>query len=198
VSGDVKVVELDYAPRRLFLPYHNRTQRFAAMVAHRRCGKTVACVNDIIPKAASLKLQTGWAPGRYAYVGPYLSQAKDVAWAYLKRFAAPLIVDKNEGDLWVEIAPHRARIRIYGADNPDRLRGAYLDGGVLDEYADMRPNVCSSIIRPMLSDRLGCPVSIQKSAQLTPREPELAPCTAPLPLKASPPPIDISGIVTNK
>ena len=77
--------------------------------------------------------------------------------------------------LWVEIAPHRARIRIYGADNPDRLRGAYLDGGVLDEYADMRPSVYSSIIRPMLSDRLGCPVSMQKSAQLTPREPELAP-----------------------
>ena len=57
MSEAVKVVELDYAPRRLFLPYHNRTQRFAAMVAHRRCGKTVACVNDIIPKAASLKLQ---------------------------------------------------------------------------------------------------------------------------------------------
>ena len=84
-------------------------------------------------------------------------------------------MDKNEGDLWVEIAPHRARIRIYGADNPDRLRGVYLDGGVLDEYADMRPSVCSSIIRPMLSDRLGCPVSMQKSARLMPREPELAP-----------------------
>ncbi len=56
-----------------------------------------------------------------------------------------------------------------------RLRGAYLDGGVLDEYADMRPSVYSSIIRAMLSDRLGCPVSMQKSAQLTPREPEPAP-----------------------
>ncbi len=69
MSEAIKVVELDYAPRRLFLPYHNRTQRFAAMVAHRRCGKTVACVNDIIPRAAWLKLQTGWTPGRYAYVG---------------------------------------------------------------------------------------------------------------------------------
>src|SRR5208337_5678072 len=146
-------------PRQLFLSYHNRTQRFAAMVAHRRCGKTVACVNDIIPKAASLTLKPGWAPlGATPTSGrPYLSQAKDVAWEYLKRFAAPLIMDKNEGDLWVEIAPHRARIRIYGADNPDRLRGVYLDGGVLNEYADMRPSVCSSIIRPMLSDRLGCP-----------------------------------------
>ena len=113
MSDGVKVVELDYAPRRLFLPYHNRTQRFAAMVAHRRCGKTVACVNDIIPKAASLQAA-------------------------------------------------------------DRL-GAYLDRGVLDEYADMRPSVCSSIIRPMLSDRLGCPGSMQKSARLMPRELELAP-----------------------
>jgi|SRR5271157_930947 len=52
-GGEVKRIEIDYAPRKLFLPYHNRRQRFAAMVAHRRCGKTVACVNDIIPRAAS-------------------------------------------------------------------------------------------------------------------------------------------------
>ena len=70
VSEAVKVVQLDYAPRRLFLPYHNRTQRFAAMVAHRRCGKTVACVNDIIPRAASLKPQTGWALGAMPTSGP--------------------------------------------------------------------------------------------------------------------------------
>ena len=155
MTSGVKVIELDYAPRRLFLPYHNRTQRFAAMVAHRRCGKTVACVNDIIPRAASLKLQPGWGPGRYAYVGPYLGQAKEVAWEYLKQFAKPLIVDKNEGELWVELAPNKARIRIHGADNPDRLRGAYLDGVILDEYADMRPSVYTSIIRPMLADRIG-------------------------------------------
>ena len=142
---------IPYAPRRVFLPYHRRTARWAALVAHRRCGKTVACVNDILPRALTNPL----ADGRYAYVAPYYSQAKDIAWSYLKRFSAPVLArEPNESELWVEIL-NGARIRLYGADNPDRLRGAYLDGIVLDEYADMRPWVWGEIVRPMLADRKG-------------------------------------------
>lgn len=119
-------------------------------MAHRRCGKTVACVNDLIAKALQLKTPHG----RFAYVAPFLAQAKEVAWEYLKRFSLPAQVDKNESELWVEVKTG-ARIRIHGADNPDRLRGAYLDGVVLDEYADMRPSVWGEVIRPMLADRQG-------------------------------------------
>lgn len=92
--------------------------------------------------------------GRYAYVAPFLAQAKEVAWEYLKRFAQPIITDKNESELWVELL-NGARMRIHGADNPDRLRGPYLDGCVADEYADMRPSVWGEVIRPMLADRQG-------------------------------------------
>ena len=35
------------------------------------------------------------------------------------------------------------------------MRGIYLDGIVLDEYADMDPRVWSEIIRPALADRQG-------------------------------------------
>lgn len=120
------------------------------MVAHRRAGKTVGCVNDIIRRAVELRIPHG----RYAYVAPFLAQAKEVAWEYLKRYAQPITVDKNEAELWVELLGG-SRIRIHGADNPDRLRGAYLDGVVLDEYADMRPSVWGEVIRPMLADRQG-------------------------------------------
>lgn len=120
------------------------------MVAHRRFGKTVGTINDLIKRAIELKLDHG----RFAYVAPYLSQGKEIAWEYLKRFAAPAITDKNESELWVELCG-KARVRIHGADNPDRLRGAYLDGVVLDEYADMRPSVWGEVIRPMLADRQG-------------------------------------------
>lgn len=120
------------------------------MVAHRRFGKTVGTVNDLIKRAIELKRDHG----RYAYVAPFLSQGKEIAWEYLKRFAEPAITDKNESELWVEVCG-KARIRIHGADNPDRLRGAYLDGVVLDEYADMRPSVWGEVIRPMLADRQG-------------------------------------------
>ena len=46
-------------------------------------------------------------------------------------------------------------MRLYGADNPDRLRGGGLDGVLLDEYADMKPAVWGEVIRPMLADRQG-------------------------------------------
>jgi phage terminase large subunit len=110
---------------------------------------------DTIDAACRQKLPHG----RYAYVAPFLAQAKEVAWEYLKRFARPILADKNESELWVELV-NGARIRIHGADNPDRLRGSYLDGVVLDEYADMRPGVWGEVIRPMLADRSGWAVFI--------------------------------------
>jgi phage terminase large subunit len=143
-------VVIPYGPRRVFVPYHVRKERWAALVAHRRCGKTVACINDLIARA----LQLSQPHGRYAYVAPFLAQAKEVAWEYLKRFSLPATKDKNESELWIELV-NGARIRIHGADNPDRLRGAYLDGVVMDEYADMRPSVWGEVIRPMLADRQG-------------------------------------------
>lgn len=143
-------ITLSYAPRKVFRSYHDRTERFSCIVAHRRCGKTVACINDIGKRAITLDKPHG----RYAYIAPLLSQGKEVAWEYIKRFQAPLIADKNEGELWVELV-NGARIRIHGADNPDRLRGGYLDGVVMDEFADMRPSVWGEVIRPMLADRGG-------------------------------------------
>lgn len=147
---EVRRVTLDYAPRRVFRPYHDRDQRWSALVAHRRCGKTVATINDQIRRALLLDKPHG----RFAYVAPFLSQAKEVAWEYIKRFAEPIIADKNESELWVQLL-NGSRLRVHGADNPDRLRGAYLDGVILDEYADMRPGVWGEVIRPMLADREG-------------------------------------------
>lgn len=149
-----KRVVVPYAPRKAFLGFHNRPQRWACIVAHRRAGKTVAAINDLAKGAATCPLPDG----RFAYIAPYYAQAKDVAWAYLKRYTAPFPgVKTNEGELWVEIPSSggRSRIRLYGADNYDRMRGIYLDGVVLDEFADQDPRAWSEVIRPALSDRKG-------------------------------------------
>ena len=144
-------VPLPYAPRRCFLPFHDRGQRFAVGVAHRRCGKTVACINDMIRRAVLSEKPMY----RAAYVAPFLKQAKDVAWDYLKAYSRPLWTKPpNESELYVELV-NGQRIKIFGADNPDALRGGYLDDVTLDEYADMHPILWGSVIRPMLSDRLG-------------------------------------------
>lgn len=145
------VITIPYAPRDRFRDYHNRDKRWAVIVAHRRCGKTVACINDLI-KAA---LTTDKPNLRFAYLAPFYAQAKDVAWDYLKHYAAPIPgTEANESELRLDL-PNGARIRLYGAENADRMRGVYLDGIVIDEPADIRPNVWPEIIRPALSDRQG-------------------------------------------
>ena len=93
--------------------------------------------------------------GRYAYVAPFYNQAKDIAWSYLKQYAHPLLAGPpNESELRVDLT-NGASVRLYGAENPDRHRGIYLDGLVLDEYADMRESVWSEVFRPTLTDRQG-------------------------------------------
>ncbi len=145
-----------YEPREQFVPFHYRDKRWACIVAHRRAGKTVACINELITRA----LATSKSDGRYAYVAPYYRQAKDVAWSYLKRYSERVRgADPSESELTVTLV-NGSRIRLYGADNADALRGIYLDGVILDEFADMRPSVWGEIIRPLLADRRGWAVFI--------------------------------------
>lgn len=142
---------MKYVPRKQFEDFHNRRQRWAVLCTHRRAGKTVALINDLI--VGALECQ-GYRP-QLAYLGPTYRQAKRVAWQYLKDYAAPYFsAPPSEAELKVTLHGDRT-IYCLGADNPDSLRGMYLDGGVGDEYALYRPSVFTTIIRPALSDRLG-------------------------------------------
>lgn len=135
------------------MAYHERIERFAKIVAHRRFGKTVGCINDKIKAALSNPRE--YPPPRYSYVAPTFTQAKDIAWGYLKHFSAPIPgLKTSESELWVEY-PNGARIRLYGADNYDRMRGIYNDGVTIDEPAQMDPRAWPEVIRPTLSDYRG-------------------------------------------
>jgi len=145
-------VTLNLHARAQFVPYIERTQRWAAVVAHRRAGKTVACIMDLVRRAAEHK---GREP-RFAYVAPTYAQAKDVAWSYLKEYTQAIPgMDKSESELSVTFPHNKARIRLYGAENYDRIRGVYLDGVVIDESGDIDPRAWPEVIRPALSDRKG-------------------------------------------
>ena len=116
-------VLIPYAPRPAFAPFHERTERWACIVAHRRAGKTVAAVNDLIRGALTCERPEP----RFAYVAPFTSQAKDAAWSYLKRYTAPIPgAVASVSELRVDL-PNGGRIRLYGAENYDRLRGVYLE-----------------------------------------------------------------------
>lgn len=144
---------IPYTPRPQFEAYHDRTERFSKIVAHRRFGKTVGCINDKIK--AALSNPRVYPPPRYSYVAPTYTQAKDIAWGYLKHYSAPIPGIKiSESELWVEY-PNGSRVRLYGADNYDRMRGLYNDGVTIDEPAQMDPRAWPEVIRPTLSDYQG-------------------------------------------
>jgi len=143
-------VALIYEPRPAFIPFHQRTKRWSCIVAHRRAGKTVAAVNDLI--IGSLECRK--PRPQFAYIAPFRAQAKRVAWDYLKHYAGPFSARPNESELSVPM-PNGGRLMVFGADNADALRGIYLDGAFLDEFGDFKPSVWGNVIRPALSDRQG-------------------------------------------
>lgn len=149
----MREVVIPYKPRVLQADLHKlaRKHRWAVLVCHRRFGKTVWAVNHLVRAAAEcLKPRP-----RFAYIAPTYTQGKAVAWDYLKHYTAPIPGrNVNESELRVDL-PNGGQIRIYGADNPDSLRGLYFDGVVFDEFGLMPPTVFGEVVRPALSDREG-------------------------------------------
>lgn len=151
-------VTIPYKPRYPQNIIHKAMEahRFVVLVAHRRMGKTVMVINHLIKQALLCKREHGV----YAYVAPYRNQAKNIAWQYLKKFTTPLPGCKvNESELTIAL-PSGAKVRLFGADNADALRGLYFDGVVLDEVAQMQPFVWEEVIRPAIADRQGFAVFI--------------------------------------
>lgn len=153
MAAQTKVIDLGFRPRSWQAECFRSLRRFSVIVVHRRGGKTVMAVMKLID--AALRQARAKPPGRYAYIAPELKQAKQIAWAYFKHYGLKVPGAKvNESELWVEF-PNGARITIYGADDPDRLRGVYFDGVVLDEVAQMKPETWGEVILPTLTDYQG-------------------------------------------
>jgi phage terminase large subunit len=146
-----KTIAIPYSPRPLQREVHNSLKRFNVLVCHRRFGKSVLSINQLIKTAVSKPMS------RCAFVAPTYRQGKSIAWEYLKQYTQPLMYlggNKNETELKIELFNGSA-IQIFGADHPDSLRGMGFHGVVLDEYALMAPRVWTEIIRPAISDHLG-------------------------------------------
>jgi hypothetical protein len=150
-----KVIDLKYVPRQWQLICHKSLRRFSVLALHRRAGKTELAIMRLIDAALRFDKELGL----FFYVAPFLKQAKAIAWARLKQRLGPLVtagaVEINESDLSVKFLGNGAVIRMYGGDNPDGMRGVRLDGVVIDEVAQIKPEVWNDIIQPALSDRKG-------------------------------------------
>lgn len=150
-STAVERVSIGYVPHKFQREIHHKLKRFSVLVCHRRFGKTFLAIASLIDAALRTKKENA----RFAYVAPFLKQAKQVSWDYLRRFAYQVPgVKVNESELSITF-PNGAAIRLYGSDNGEAMRGIYLDGVVIDEVADCRLETWPEIIRPALADRKG-------------------------------------------
>lgn len=121
-------------------------RRYGVMICHRRFGKTVLAIARLCRNALR-----GGRMYRGAYIAPTYRQAKDIAWDYAKLMAMAQDPDVkfNEVELRLDFSSG-ARIRLYGAQYPDRLRGLNICDVVFDEVAQMPYVVWSEIVLPML------------------------------------------------
>jgi len=152
-SGKTKVheIRIPYKPRPLQREVHKSLKRFNVLVCHRRFGKSVLAINELILHAVNNPNH------KLAYIAPTYRQGKAIAWDYLKQYTKPLMYfggDKNETELRIDLW-NGSKIQIYGADNNDSLRGLGFHGVIMDEYAIMAPRTWTEIVRPAISDTLG-------------------------------------------
>ena len=147
-------VKIPYKPRDLQAEMHESLKRWNVLVMHRRFGKTVFAVNHMIKHALTCPLPRP----RVALVAPTFTQAKRISWDYVKYYAGVIPgVTFNETELRADF-PNGGRIMLLSGENPDALRGIYLDLCVFDEYGMQNPRVWGEVVRPALSDREGAAI----------------------------------------
>ena len=168
-------VEIPYKPRNWAQALHNSLKRFAALLLHRRAGKTTAVLNHhqraalddgwersrllaLKPELTEKQLEELIKPpgGRhYGHIMPFRTQAKLVAWDKLKYYARPVPgVKFNESELLVRY-PNGNKLQLFGADDPDAFRGFAGSGLSFDEYSQQPQNIFSEVLSKALGDHLG-------------------------------------------
>ena len=122
--------------------------RFKIVAAGRRTGKSRLAAWMLIVNA----LQAD--KGHVFYVAPTQGQARDIMWQTLLELAHPVVTNAHINNLQIKLV-NGATISLKGADRPETMRGVSLKFLVMDEYADMKPEVFEQILRPAFADQKG-------------------------------------------
>ena len=122
--------------------------RFKVVAAGRRTGKSRLAAWMLIVEALQADRGHVW------YVAPTQGQARDIIWQMLLELAHPVIESSHVNNMQIKLV-NGSTISLKGADRPETMRGVSLKFVVLDEYADMKPQVFEQILRPALADLKG-------------------------------------------
>lgn len=153
-----KNLKINFKPRKWQQECMDNFNRFSVLALHRRAGKTTLGVAMLLTAALT-------TTGNYAYVSPQKNQSKANMWDIIKfqlseflEFQAARnskeLVDIRDSDLTVHFA-NKSKIFLLGAEDPDKIRGAKLNGAIIDEVAQMPREIWFEILRPALMDTKG-------------------------------------------
>lgn len=123
-------------------------KRFKVVAAGRRTGKSRLAAYLLIFNALQVN------KGHVFYVAPTQGQARDIMWQTILEVGHPVVKSSHINNLQITLV-NGATISLKGADRPETMRGVSLKYLVLDEYADMKPEVWEQILRPALADQKG-------------------------------------------
>jgi len=127
--------------------------RFKVVPAGRRSGKTERAKRKVV--RCCLSTESRFPDPNYFAAAPTRDQAKRIYWEDLKALSPKRIVRRvSETDLTIWYATG-AMLSVVGMDKPERIEGSPWDGGILDEYANMKDTTWRANVRPALADRGG-------------------------------------------
>ena len=126
----------------------NDKTRFKIVAAGRRTGKSRLAAWMLIINALESER------GHVFYVAPTQGQARDIMWQTLLELGHPVITSSHINNLQIKLI-NGATISLKGSDRPETMRGVSLKFLVMDEYADIKPEVFEQILRPALADQKG-------------------------------------------
>jgi hypothetical protein len=132
--------------------------RFNIVPAGRRSGKTEIAKRKTVLRALAPSKFGGspYSDPKYFLAAPTRDQAKRIYWDDLKAMVPPFLRSRppSESHLIVYLT-NNAEIQVVGMDKPERIEGTPWDGGILDEYGNMKKETWGAHVRPALSDRRG-------------------------------------------
>lgn len=172
-----KQIEIAYQPRQWAIEFHESLAMEIDLILHRRAGKSTAVLNHHIraanddewerrrllhvdPTLTPKELKELIHPpgGRhYGHVMPIRVQAKAVAWDKLKYYCQPFgdfSGKSNESELLYRF-PNGNKLQLFGADDPDAMRGMAFSGLSFDEYSQQPSNIFTEVLSKALADHLG-------------------------------------------
>ena len=127
--------------------------RFKVVPAGRRSGKTERAKRKLV--RSCLNGESQFPDPHYFAAAPTRDQAKRIYWEDLQALSPKSVVRKvshTELTIWYATG---ASLSVLGMDKPARIEGSPWDGGVLDEYANMKAEAWGQNVRPALADRNG-------------------------------------------